>query len=220
MEITMTNDIETLIRDAAPRTTSASNTMAAILQVGDEAAAAARSQSRRVRRRWIAGVASIAALALGTNAAAAATQTLWWSAPNTVVEPTMPVGGHVLPATEVDEVLSATFAKGVDGNAAAAKSAFRLAQSWLVDHPVVVPVPKSAQTLTAAETQTAAKQNVPTKVALDGKAMTATEDALSTAVAAGHDKLVAGLDAYLTQQGANPRLIAVEAKAGLKTVEH
>lgn len=65
---------------------------------------------------WIVGAASLAALRLGTTAAAA--QTLWRSARNTIVEPMAPLGGTVPPATEVDEVLFATFATGVDGNSA------------------------------------------------------------------------------------------------------
>lgn len=216
----MPNELETMIRSVAPRVTQSPEALFATLQLSDEAAFTAQSRSKRHRVGWVIGVASFAMLALGTNAAAAATQTLWWSSPHQAVEQMIPVSGDPKPATSVEYVLSATFAAGADDNSATAKSAFQVAQGWLDEHPVIVAVPEAAQTLTAAEASAARTQNIPRTVALDRKAFLATQPTLNAAVAAAKDTLTSELDVYLVKQGVNPASIVVDAKTGITTVKN
>jgi hypothetical protein len=167
LEIRMPNEIETMIRTSAPRVTLDPDAFLAALDVSDEAAATLRTVAKRRRFAWVIGGATVVAIAVGTNAAAAATQTLWWSAPHAVTEQMAPVTNSATPVKSVRYVLSAGFASGVDSGSAKAKVAFQLAQDWLVAHPVVVTVPKAAQTLTAGEKSRSAAQGEPAQLTLE-----------------------------------------------------
>lgn len=214
----MPKNIETLIRDAAPRVTRQPEAFLAALDVGEEAADSVRAAtSKRRRTGWTLGAAAVFALG-GTNLAAAATQTLWWSAPHEVTAEATPVTDEITPVTTVSYILSAGLAPGVDGETEQAKAAFQLAQQWLADHPVVTAVPEDAQTLTADEAQEYVDRGWPAQTALEQKAIRATQDARDAAIEAGGDALIAELDAYLTEQGADPELIVIDAQDGVYEV--
>lgn len=213
----MTNDIETLIRETAPRVTRQPEAFLAALGVGEEAAATRTTTRKRRRTLAVVGAGAVLALA-GTTAAAAATQSLWWTAPHEVVAEAQPLTGEVTPVTQVGFILSADYAAGVDGSSAAAQSAFQLAQQWLAEHPVVVPVPSNAQTLTEAEREQAVARGIPPQVALENEAIAVTRDTLTATIAAARDGLESELAAYLTDNGADPALIVVDGESGVYEV--
>lgn len=214
----MLKDVETLIRDAAPRVTRQPEAFLAALNVSEEAADSLRATTGKRRRvGWTLGAAAVVALG-GANVAAAATQTLWWSAPNEVNAEMAPVTDTITPVTTVSYILSAAFAPGVAGDSEEAKAAFQLAQQWLAGRPVVTAVPEGAQTLTADEAQGYIDQGWPAQTALEQKAIQATQDARDGAIKSGNDLLVAELVAYLTEQGVNPALIVIDTQSGVYEV--
>lgn len=211
----MSNNVETLIRDAAPRVTQQPEVFLAALNVSDEAASSLRTTAGKRRRvGWVVGAATVIALA-GTTAAAAATQTLWWSAPHEVTAELAPVADVITPVTTVSYILSADFAPEADVDSAEAKAAFQLAQQWLASHPVVTAVPAEARTLTADEARGYVDQGWPAQTALEQKAILATQAARDAAIESGNDTLVSDLRAFLTEQGANPALIVIDARSGV-----
>jgi hypothetical protein len=210
----MTNDLEILIGEASPRVTRRPEAFLAALDVSDEAAAITRTTKKHRRSATVIGATAVLVLA-GTTAAAAAAQTLWWTAPHEVVVEAVPITADVSPVTRVGFILSADYAPGVDGSSISAQSAFQLAQRWLAEHPVVVPVPAEAQSLTETERHQAVSAGVPPQSALERKASNATNDARVAAIAAGLDGLVADLTAYLEDNGADPALVIVDAENGV-----
>lgn len=211
----MSDRIETLLRESAPRVTREPEVFLAALAVSDEAAATRRVETTRRRRAGIVvATATVFALA-GTTAAAAATQSLWWSAPHQVVAEAIPLPGTLTPVTQVSYILAADVAPGVDGDSEAARAAFQLAQQWLADRPVVVAVPAEAQTLPPADQQDAATQGVPAQVALEQRAIAATQDALAAAVAERLPALTAELGDYLSERGSDPALIVIDVTSGV-----
>lgn len=215
MEILMPNNVESLIRDAAPRVTQQPEVFLAALNVSDEAASSLDATAGKRRRvGWVVGTATVIALA-GTTAAAAATQTLWWTAPHEVTAELAPVTNEVTPVTTVSYILSADFAPEVDVDGAEAKDAFQLAQQWLAGHPVVTAVPAEAQTLTADEAQGYIDQGWPAHTALEQKAIQATQTARDAAIESGNNALESDLRAYLTEQGVAPALIVIDAHNGV-----
>jgi hypothetical protein len=186
----------------------------AALSVSDEAAAIVGSAAHKRRRAATAiGVAGVVALA-GTNAAAAANGTLWWSAPHEIVAEAVPLGDGSAPATSVSVILAADYAGGVDGSSAAARDAFRLAQSWLAEHPIVVEVPSDARTLTEQEEEVADASGIPLQIALEQKAILATEDEVAAAVADAYDDLLAGVGTRLADNGVDASLIVIDPDNG------
>lgn len=211
----MLNNVESLIRDAAPRVTYQPEVFLAALNVSDEAAGSLRTTAGKRRRMgWAVGAATVIALA-GTTTAAAATQTLWWSAPHEVTAELAPLEVAVTPVTTVSYILSADFAPEADVDSAEAKAAFQVAQQWLAGHPVVTAVPAEARTLTADEAQGSVNQGWPTQIALEKKAIQATQAARNAAIESGNDTLVSDLRAFLTEQGTNPDLIVIDAQSGV-----
>jgi hypothetical protein len=209
------NNVESLIRDAAPRVTQQPEVFLAALNVSDEAAGSLGTTAGKRRRvGWTVGAATVIALT-GTTAAAAATQTLWWSAPHEVTAVMAPVSDVVTPVMTVSYILSADFAPEADVDSAEAKAAFQLAQQWLAGHPVVTDVPAEARTLTADETQGYVDQGWPAQTALEQKAIQATQAARDATIDSGYDTLVSDLRAFLTEQGANPALIVIDAQTGV-----
>lgn len=217
----MPNEIETLIREAAPRVTRQPEAFLAALSVSDEAAEALRlTAGKRRRVGWTVGAAAAVVALGGTGVAVAASQSVWWSAPHQVIAEAVPVSDTVIPAKTASCILEADFALGVDGGSAEANATFQLAQQWLVGHPVVVAVPENAQTLTLDEEQEFVEQGWPAQIALNFKAIRATQGTIDASAAAGHDALVADLSAYLTGQGANPALLIVADHGGYCEVGH
>lgn len=211
----MQTDLETRIRDAAPRVTAEPEAYLAALRVSDEAADSVRAAARARRRAgWSIGAAAVIAIA-GTNIAAAATQTLWWSAPGQIVTEATLVPDEAGTVGTVSFVLAADYADGVDGNTADARAAFQLAQAWLVDHPIVVAVPNDASTLSAEDESDAEAAGIPAALALEQKAIQATQAERDAAIAAGHDALMADLAEYLDAQGADPESIIVGSDGGI-----
>lgn len=213
----MPNDLETLIREAAPRVTRQPEAALAAVAASDEARDGAQSRRHRRRAKWAVGVAALVVAVGGATGAVAANRTIWWDEPHHVASE-----GHGLydpdaPARTVSCILSADYADGVDGSSADAKQAFQLGQDWLIDRPMVIEVPLPAQRLTEGEELQALKdfssdgKDDPwaLQTALDFKALLATEDARGVAVTTGHDALVTALGAYLIDQGADPALIVV-----------
>ena len=217
----MKDDVETLIREGAPRVTTQPEAFLAALNVSNEAAQPIRIIRKRSVPKWAAGGA-IAVIALGgaTGAAVAATQGAWWSAPHDVVAEAEPISDVVAPARSVSCILEAEFAEGVDGSSPEAKAAFQLAQQWLVGHPVVAAVPEEARTLTSDEESGFSKQGWPSQIALNFQAIQATQPALDAAAAANHDALVVAISAYLEDQRSDPALITVADRGGYCEVGH
>jgi hypothetical protein len=214
----MSNDVETLIRSAAPHVTRQPDAFLAALSVSDEAAMTTHSAARKRRHvMTTVGVATVIAFA-GTNVAAAATQSLWWSAPNEVVAEATPLGVDVAPVTRVSMILSADYAAGVDGTSPDAQAAFRLAQSWLAERPIVVNVPTEARTLSGGEEESAVEQGIPPQIALEHKAIAATESAVDAAIAETYDELITGLESHLADHGVVPSLVVVDRENGVVEV--
>jgi ABC-type molybdate transport system substrate-binding protein len=215
MEIIMSNKVESLIRQAAPRVTQEPELFLAALNVSDEAARSLQAAAGKRRRvRWAVGVAAAVALG-GTTAAAAATQTLWWSAPNEVTAELTPATDVVTPVTTVSYILSADFAPDTDPDSTEAKEAFQLAQQWLAGRPVVTVIPADARTLTADEAQGYIDQGWPAQTALEQKAIQATQVARDAAIESGLNALSSDLRAYLTECGVDPALIVIDAQSGV-----
>ena len=220
----MTNDLETELRDAAPRVTRHPDAFLASLDVSEDSARSVRTtHARRARMGWAIGAVTVVALG-GATAAAAATHSLWWASPHNVVAEAVPITGTDAPAKTVSCILEADYAAGVDGSASASTSAFQLAQNWLSERPVVVNVPVSARSLTEDERATAGatlaadsseiEASAAAQIALDFKAIDVTRDAVDAAAEANHDTLVTALDAYLVDNGADPSLIVVGETGG------
>lgn len=221
----MTTDVETTMRDSAPRVTSHPDVFLAALSVSEESASAVRStRARRSRMGWAIGAVTVVAVG-GTTAAAAATHSLWWSSPHNVVAEAVPITGTDAPAKTVSCILEADYAAGVDGSTPEALSTFQLAQNWLAVRPVVVDVPVDAHTLSVAERETAAatlasdsseyEAAVASQIALDFKAIDSTREAITSAAEADHDSLTGELSTYLLDNGGEPTLVIVGETGGL-----
>jgi hypothetical protein len=215
----MSNDVEILVRSAAPRVTRQPDAFLAALSVSDEAAGTVESLTRKRRRTATAvGVAAVIALA-GTNVAAATTRSLWWSAPHEVVAEAKPLTDDAGTATLVRVILAADYAPGADPGSTAAREAFRLSQSWLAEHPVLVDVPDVARTLTAEEETRAIRRGIPPQVALEHKVIAATERDVNAAVEDAYETLRNGLGAHLADHGIDSSLIVIDRDNGLVEVD-
>lgn len=217
----MSKDVEAMIREGAPRVTRQPEAFLATLSVSEEAAGSSRRGPRRPSAvAWAIGAASALVAVGGTGAAVAASQGIWWNAPHDVVAVATPVTDEIVPAMTVSCILEADFAPGVDGAREGGQGAFELAQQWLVGHPVVVAVPIEAQTLTGDEESTFVQQGWPAQIALNFKAIRASQDAVDEAAASGHQTLTAELGRYLTAQGADAALLVVADHGGYCEVGH
>ncbi|TPW78078.1 hypothetical protein [Schumannella soli] len=109
-------------------------------------------------------------------------------------------------------ILSAGYADGVNGGSTDARAVFQKAQQWLADHPVTVDVP------TDAPTAPARASDVPTSVAADQAAITATRESLSAKVADQKTDIALALGEYLTSQGFDAQSIVIDSTQGVYRV--
>lgn len=209
------SNIETLVRDAAPHASRSPEVFLAALAVSEEAAIAARPAHRK--RRIAMGVSLAAVLAVSGGAVAtAATQSLWWNAPNDVNIEAELATDSLDAFTTVRFIPAAEYADGIGVKTPGAEQAFQLAQTWLADHSFTVDVPPESQTVT--DEDRVALPDTPSSIILQDKAQRASEDLIRADIDARGDHVAADLHDYLASNGVEDGLIVVDFTQGVYEV--